>query len=90
MLGKNGKNSVWSSGPYWVPPDAPLSPNEWVLLKPSDRLWVKRENEAGTRGTVDVIALDCSIFWVWLDGGRGRVALHKDDNVSVWFEEEPT
>jgi hypothetical protein len=35
---------------------------------------------------IDVIAPDASIFWVWLDDGRGRVALHRDDDAHVWFE----
>ncbi|MFF2315287.1 hypothetical protein ACFVTE_03360 [Arthrobacter sp. NPDC058097] len=34
-----------------------------------------------------MIAEDASIFWVWLDHGRGRIAVHQDDDVKVWFEE---
>lgn len=65
-----------------------LTPDDWVWLNPNDRVKVQREKEPVTAGAIDVVALDASIFWIWLDGGRGRVALHMDDNVSVWLEEE--
>jgi hypothetical protein len=65
-----------------------LSVSDWVWLNENDRVKVQREYEPVTAGVIDVVAHDASIFWVWLDGGRGRVALHMDDNVSVWFEEE--
>ncbi|RAX46863.1 hypothetical protein DQ354_04610 [Arthrobacter sp. AQ5-06] len=61
---------------------------DWARLKPGYRVRVQRANEAVTAGRVDVIAPDAFVFWVWLDGGRGRVALHEDDNVAVWLEEE--
>lgn len=65
-----------------------LTVNEWVWLNENDRVKVQREYESVTAGVIDVVAPDASVFWVWLDGGRGRVALHMDENVSVWFEEE--
>lgn len=65
-----------------------LTPDNWVWLNPDDRVKVQREREAMATGVIDVVAPDASIFWIWLDGGRGRVALHMDDNVSVWLEEK--
>lgn len=41
-------------------------------------------------GTVDDMAPDGSIFWIWIDGGGGRTALHKDDDIRVWPAEEPS
>ena len=82
--------NMGTSGTYKAPHNAALSPSEWVLLKPNDRLWVRRENHSDARGTVDVIAPDSSIFWMWLDSGRGRVAFHKDDNDSIFFDEDHT
>lgn len=66
----------------------PLKPDDWVWLNPNDRVRIKRENEYVVLGTVDDVSPDASIFWIWLDGGQGRVAIHEDDNTSVWFVEE--
>ncbi|MET3812400.1 hypothetical protein [Arthrobacter sp. UYEF3] len=65
-----------------------LAIEDWVLLNPGYRVRVQRENESVTAGFVDVVAPDASVFWVWLDDGRGRVALHEHDNVAVWLEED--
>jgi hypothetical protein len=64
----------------------PLMPYDWVCLNSNDRVCVQRENENLVNGTVDVVASDASVFWIWLDNGLGRVAVHEADNVSVWFE----
>jgi hypothetical protein len=29
-------------------------------------------------GAIDVLTGDASVFWVWLDGGRGRIAVYVD------------
>lgn len=76
------------NGPGSHPGRPPLSREDWVFLNINDRICVRWENGVVNYGTVDVVAPDASIFWIWLDSGRGRVALHEDDNVSVWFEEE--
>jgi hypothetical protein len=52
-----------------------LTTDDWVWLNPNDRVKLQRENEAIAAVFIDVVAPDASIFWVWLDGGRGRVAL---------------
>ncbi|WP_223937306.1 hypothetical protein [Arthrobacter sp. StoSoilB5] len=65
-----------------------LTPDDWVWLSPNDRVRIQRENEAALAGFIDIVAPDASIFWIWLDEGRGRVALHMDDDVGVWLEAE--
>lgn len=60
---------------------------EWTGLRPEDRVRVQLERRTTEAATVDMIADDASVFWVWLDNGRGRVAIHRDDDVKVWFEE---
>jgi hypothetical protein len=37
---------------------------------------------------VDLVAPDASVFWVWLDGGLGRIALHREDDACVWLGED--
>ncbi len=63
-----------------------LTTDEWVWLNPNDRVKVQRGNGPIAAGFIDVVAPDASIFWIWLDDGRGRVALHMGDIVSVWLE----
>lgn len=64
-----------------------LDLDDWVWLNPGYKVQVRRRNEALMSGSVDVVAPDASVFWVWLDrGGLGRVALHEDDDVTVWVE----
>ena len=68
-------------------PGEKLEVEKWVWLNSGQRVRVKREREAVSGGFVDLVAPDASIFWVWLDDGRGRIALHEDDKVSVWYED---
>lgn len=68
----------------------PLKTKDWAGLTPGDRMYVQRENQLLMRGTVDDMVPDGSIFWIWIDGGGGRIALHKDDDVRVWLAEEPS
>jgi hypothetical protein len=67
----------------------PLKPKDWAGLSPGDRMYVHRESQVLMRGTVDDMVADGSIFWIWIDGAGGRIALHKDDDVRVWLAEEP-
>ncbi|MFK0002712.1 hypothetical protein [Paenarthrobacter sp. NPDC090522] len=64
-----------------------MSTAEWAGLMPLDRVRIQLESRAVEFGSVDLIADDASIFWVWLDNGHGRVAVHQHDNVKVWREE---
>lgn len=64
-----------------------LQREDWVWLNDGCRVRVKRENNRVVTGMVDIVAPDASIFWVWLDHGQGRIALHEDDQVTVWIEE---
>lgn len=67
-------------------PGKKLGVEEWVWLDPGQRVHVERKYEAASGGIIDVIAHDASIFWVWLDNGRGRVAIHEGDNVCIRLE----
>ncbi|WP_426005230.1 hypothetical protein ACPFL9_00940 [Paenarthrobacter sp. NyZ202] len=67
----------------------PLKTKDWAGLSPGDRLYVRREGQVPIRGTVDDLVPDGSIFWIWIDGGGGRIAVHKDDDLQVWLVEEP-
>lgn len=61
-----------------------MSPYEWTELDADHRVTV-HTGEGGTLcGSVDVVADDASIFWLWLDNGGGRVAIHEGDDVKVW------
>ncbi|MGF9649194.1 hypothetical protein AAIH32_14560 [Pseudarthrobacter oxydans] len=71
-------------------PYPPLKAKDWAGFTPGDRLYVQRENQLLMRGTVDDMVPDGSIFWIWIDGGGGRIAVHKDDDVRVWLAEEPS
>lgn len=67
----------------------PLKTKDWAGLTPGDRMYVQRETQVLVRGTVDDMVPDGSIFWIWIDGAGGRIAVHKDDDVRVWPAEEP-
>lgn len=67
----------------------PLNTKDWAGLTPGDRMYVQRETQVLVRGTVDDMVPDGSIFWIWIDGAGGRIAVHKDDDVRVWPAEEP-
>ncbi|WAH97459.1 hypothetical protein [Arthrobacter sp. MMS18-M83] len=67
----------------------PLKTKDWAGLTPGDGLYVQRESQLLMRGTVDDMVPDGSIFWIWIDAGGGRIALHEDDEVRVWLAEEP-
>lgn len=69
-------------------PGPPLTTDDWVFLNPNDRVLVRARDASLESGVVDVVASDASVFWIWLDGGRGRITIHESDVVQVWFEEE--
>lgn len=72
-------------------PDEKCSPaafhlpyEEWVNLNPGQRVWVLRQGEGLTQGTVDDVAEDASFFWIWLDEGKGRVLIYHGDGSFLW------
>lgn len=68
-------------------PSGPCLPHdEWASLKKDDRVALRRDTGPVTAGSVDIVALDGSVFWVHLDHGCGRVVIHADDDVFVWRE----
>ena len=64
-----------------------LRRNDWERLTPGDRVSIHLDGNAAHSGLVDIVAPDASIFWVLLDEGRGRVAIHEGDDASVWLIE---
>jgi hypothetical protein len=46
---------------------------------------VKRDGEGLLAGAIDVLTEDASVFWVWLDGSRGRIAVYVDEE--TWLPE---
>ncbi|WP_139346614.1 hypothetical protein [Sinomonas mesophila] len=62
----------------------PLPPAEWASLTRNERITLQRGAARVAGGTVDLVADDGSIFWVHLDNGVGRVAIHVDDDATVW------
>ncbi len=65
-----------------------LPPNLWDQLQEGHCVLVERAGEALLSGEVDVVAPDASIFWVWLDGGRGRIAVYTDEGTAVWLPKD--
>lgn len=61
-----------------------LSYEDWVYLAPESRVLVQRQGEGASAGSVDDVTEDASCFWVWLDGGRGRVLVSEGDGSTVW------
>jgi hypothetical protein len=45
---------------------------------------VQRNGEFPLVGEIDELTHDASVFWVWLEGGRGRIAVYTDEGTSVW------
>lgn len=62
-----------------------LPPNNWIWLNEGDRVRIRCRELPPVSATVDMVAADASIFWVWLDGGRGRIGIHEYDMVTVWL-----
>jgi hypothetical protein len=46
---------------------------------------VKRDGEGILAEATDVLTEDASVFWVWLGGGRGRIAVYVHEE--TWLPE---
>lgn len=62
-----------------------LPSSQWGQLEEGHYVIVQRDGEPLLAGEVDVRTQDASVFWVWLDGGRGRTAVYADEGTSVWL-----
>ncbi|PTT68773.1 hypothetical protein [Arthrobacter sp. HMWF013] len=62
-----------------------LPAREWGQLEEGHYVMVQREGEPILTGEVDARTKDGSVFWVWLDGGRGRIAVYADEGTRVWL-----
>lgn len=63
--------------------DLPFS--QWDTLETGCRVVIQRDGEAITRGEVDVVSPGASVFWVWLEDGRGRIAVYEEEHTTVWL-----
>ncbi len=59
--------------------------SEWGQLEEGLYLIVQRDGGPVLGGEVDDLTHDASVFWVWLDGGRGRIAIYGDEGTRVWL-----
>ena len=66
------------------PAGEPLPVAEWASLTRYERITLLRGTAPAASGSVDLVAEDGSIFWVHLDNGLGRVAVHAEDDAAVW------
>lgn len=64
---------------------AELPSREWDQLEEGHRVIVQRDGLKPFAGEVDAVTHDASVFWVWLDGGRGRIAVYVDEGTRVWL-----
>jgi hypothetical protein len=62
--------------------------SEWTQLEEGHCVIVQRDGGRVLSGEVDVVGHDASVFWIWLDGGRGRIAVYPDEGTSVWLPED--
>lgn len=58
---------------------------DWGVLEEGQFVMVQRSGEPILPGQVDVICPDASVFWIWLDRGRGRIAIYADEGTIVWL-----
>jgi hypothetical protein len=61
-----------------------LAHEDWHSLEGADRVTVKRAGEPLETGAVEGIATGSDVFWVWLDHGKGRILVYRDDAPPVW------
>ena len=64
---------------------AELPSREWDQLEEGHQVLVQRDGLEPLAGEVDAVTHDASVFWVWLDGGRGRIAVYVDEGTRVWL-----
>lgn len=88
-LGNAGEEKIINKGsafnsPTSLPTDRALTLDGWVDLNPGDRITIRTSAKLVAAGTVDIVAFDASIFWIWLDEGRGRIAIHEHDETDIW------
>ncbi|MFS2087734.1 hypothetical protein [Paenarthrobacter nicotinovorans] len=62
-----------------------LQSNHWALLEEGVYVLVERDNGPVLGGEVDELTRDASVVWIWLDGGRGRIALFRDEGTRIWM-----
>lgn len=70
-------------GPVEYDEGEELPCSEWGQLEEGHLVMVQRDRGPIVTGEVDVLTHDASVFWVWLDGGRGRIAVCADGDTRV-------
>jgi hypothetical protein len=67
-----------------APASSPLALDDWVFLNAGDPVIVQTSEGRTVSGSIDIVADDASIFWIWVDGGGGRIAVQEEDRSRVW------
>jgi hypothetical protein len=60
----------------------------WGQLEEGDYIIIERDGEPTMGGEVEIVSADASVFWVRIDRGRGRIAVHADAGTSVWLPKD--
>jgi hypothetical protein len=58
---------------------------QWSQLEEGHCVIFQRDEEPPLAGIVDMRTEDASVFWVFLNNGRGRIAVYADEGTSVWL-----
>lgn len=72
-------------GPVAYDKGEELPCSEWDQLEEGHLVIIQRDGRPLLPGEVDAVTHDASVFWVWLDGGRGRIAVYVDEGTRVWL-----
>ncbi|MGF6832507.1 hypothetical protein QF015_000656 [Paenarthrobacter sp. TE4293] len=67
-----------------TPSEAPMRLHDWVFLNAGDRVVVQLSDGRVFAGLIDAVAHDASVFWLWMDDGGGRTAVHEEEGCKVW------
>ncbi|MFE4195565.1 hypothetical protein ACFRJ9_06855 [Paenarthrobacter sp. NPDC056912] len=57
--------------------------SDWTQLAPKDAVTIVRADGTSITGSIDVLADDCSVFWIIQDEGRGRKMICWNEGYSV-------
>ncbi|MEW1980561.1 hypothetical protein AB0333_06485 [Citricoccus sp. NPDC079358] len=61
-----------------------LVDDDWRILREGEPIAVQRLGESRQTGIVDGAVESPNAFWVWLDDGKGRILLHREDKPRIW------
>jgi hypothetical protein len=67
-----------------LPSGPPMRLEDWVFLNAEDNVIVRLPDGRIFAGLIDAVANDASVFWLWVDGGGGRLAIHEEEGCQLW------